>query len=206
MVSDAAGREFPTGSWLIWGAAGVGAMHFAMSYRLAYHDRGASIRRHPIALLYGPVLLFALIAVGVVGAIAGSTTAADALRSSVTIVFLLTMLLPGRTRAQRLQRPDLAPRTVGTAPDLRRRGMRRAVPHPLRLHAAPTRDSRRDRTGNMATRTVRVPQPPPLPDRRHRVPIRRRTGPRSVRSSTTANVTGAADLPSPPGAVGRCVE
>lgn len=91
VISDAAGRDFPTGSWLVWGAAGVGAMHFAMSYRLAYHDRGASIRRHPIALLYGPVLLFALIAAGVVGAIAGSTTAVDVLRSSVTIVFLLTM-------------------------------------------------------------------------------------------------------------------
>ena len=79
------------GSWLIWGAAGVGAMHFAMSYRLAYRDRGDAIRRHPVALLYVPALLLIAVGACVAGTLAGSATAADVLRSSVTIVFLLTM-------------------------------------------------------------------------------------------------------------------
>lgn len=91
VLAERFGRQVSTGAWLVWGAAGVGAMHFAMSYRLAYNDRAASLRRHPVALLYAPVLLVVAVGAAVVGSLSGSSTAADLLRSSVTVVFLLTM-------------------------------------------------------------------------------------------------------------------
>lgn len=91
VVTDRSGNRFPSGSWLIWTAAAIGAVHFAMSYRLAYHDGAASMRRHPIALVVGPAVLLLFVAGGVVGALSGSVTASEILGSSVALVFLLTM-------------------------------------------------------------------------------------------------------------------
>jgi hypothetical protein len=54
------GNFFIAGSGLLVGAVTIAqAAHFAMSYRLAYRNPRAAVRRHPVALLAAPLLLAA---------------------------------------------------------------------------------------------------------------------------------------------------
>lgn len=91
VAADAIGVRVPAPGVLVGVAAFVGAMHFAMSYRLAYHHRLDSVRKHPIALAIGPLLLALFLVVMVGGSWFGSPIAFDALQASMSLVFALTM-------------------------------------------------------------------------------------------------------------------
>ncbi len=73
-----------------WPAAVLGAMHFGMSYRLAYGRTGA-IRERPVALAIFPIALAtALMVIVLVTVLSGSEATRNSTRTLVTVVFLST--------------------------------------------------------------------------------------------------------------------
>ena len=90
-VVGRAGRPIPATSPLVWSALFVGSMHFAMSYRLAYHERRTALRRHPVVLVVAPTTVGLALIVLSIAASAGSSTADDVVRAATELVFVLTM-------------------------------------------------------------------------------------------------------------------
>lgn len=83
----------PLGSFGIptyWPAAVLGAMHFGMSYRLAYGRPGA-VRERPVALAIFPIALAAaLMVIVLVTVLSGTEATRNSTRALVTVVFLTT--------------------------------------------------------------------------------------------------------------------
>jgi hypothetical protein len=90
----ASSAHHPFGSWglpLFWPATVLMAMHFGMTYRLAYADAGAAMRRRPFALVIAPAILAAVLIGVVATALAGGRRiTTDATQAAITSVFLLT--------------------------------------------------------------------------------------------------------------------
>lgn len=75
---------------IYWPAAALSAMHFGLSYHLAYADGGAALRRRPVTLLIAPAILAAiLIGVVVVSLMSGAQTTRGVTRLLLGSVFVL---------------------------------------------------------------------------------------------------------------------
>jgi hypothetical protein len=92
VVATAVGH--PPTEWgisMYWPVAVIAAMHFGMSYQLAYRDGVAAVRRRPFALAIGPLLLGGVLLAALVGFVGdGGQPARTALRLLLTSVLVLT--------------------------------------------------------------------------------------------------------------------
>ena len=93
-----------------WIGAVLVAMHFGLSYHLAYSGGLAAVRSRPVALVLGPLLLLAAVGAAVGWSLAAGTAAAQHLTAAlVTSVYLMTtwhyikQVLRRRPRRCRLQ-------------------------------------------------------------------------------------------------------
>ena len=81
----------PLNSTTTWVLLAIGSAHFGASYHLAYGDGSASLRRHPLALLWAPLLLLGAVVTVVVMMEANSADSADwLLRALLILVFSAT--------------------------------------------------------------------------------------------------------------------
>ncbi len=75
-----------------WFALTASAIHFGISYHLAYADARSTVRRRPFALLVAPVLLIVVLATTTAIALVSGTDSRNGLTSAlITSVYLLTM-------------------------------------------------------------------------------------------------------------------
>ncbi len=81
----------PLNSTTVWILLAFASAHFGASYHLAYGDGKASLRRHPLALVWVPLTLFAALATVVVLMESNSVDTADwLLRALLILVFSTT--------------------------------------------------------------------------------------------------------------------
>jgi hypothetical protein len=85
------GGGMPDLNVIYWIGAVITAAHFGLSYHLAYSGGVTSVRARPVALVFGPLALVAVLgAIVVISLQAGPHTVARATSALITSVYLLT--------------------------------------------------------------------------------------------------------------------